>query len=357
MNSKKIEKRIDVIRTFLAIIIALVIAFIVIALVSDSPINAIKIFLFGPLSNIRRMGNIIEAMIPLLFTGVGVCIIFAASQANLAAEGSFFIGGVAATAVAIYLPLPAGIHPIVAITIGGIAGSIITLLPAILYIKWDAIPIVSSLMLNYIALYTGLYFINHFMRDVNAGYQASYTFLQSSELPIVIEKTRIHAGIFIAILVVIFGFLYLYKSKYGYETRITGMNKNFAKYSGIPVAAVLMSCQWLGGFLAGMGGATEVLGLYSRFQYQNLSGHGFDGVLVAILAKNNPKFVPIAALFIAYIRTGADVMYNNTNIPVEIVAIVQACLILLVSAERFLNNWRHKIIVRNTWKEMERGSI
>ena len=353
MNSnKKIEKTFGFIQTGTAIIVALVLASIVILLVSQTPMESLRYFLIGPLTSPRRIGNVIEAVIPLLFTGVGISIMYSANQTNMAAEGSFFIGGVAATAVATSLALPVGLHPLVAILVGGIFGSLVTLIPAILYVKWDAKPVVSSLMVNYVALYIGLYFINNIFRDVDAGFLASYKFLPTVVLPIIIPGTKIHAGLIIGLLVTVFGYFFLKKSKWGYEINMVGQNQNFAKYSGMPVTFTIIMCQILGGFIAGMGGATELIGLHSRFQYQSLTNHGFDGILVAVLVRYNPKFIPIAALFLAYVRIGADIMSRMTDVPIEIISVIQAVIILLVAAEMFLSKWKHRAIVKNSKKEM-----
>lgn len=344
MRAKKIEKQFEFLRAAFAIFLALGLAVVIILLVSSEPLESLWYLLIGPFTTVRRMGNVVEAVIPLLFTGVGVSIMYSASQTNMAAEGAFFLGGVGATAVALQ-QLPVGLHPLLSIAAGGIAGAAVTVVPAMLYVKYGAKPVVSSLMMNYIALYLGLYCINYFLYDTEAGFLCSRTFLASAKLPGIIPKTSIHAGLFLGVIVVVAGYLYLHKSKGGYALRVVGMNIDFARYAGIKVGATILSCQIIGGFLAGMGGAVEVLGMYDRFQYQTLTGHGFDGILVAIMAKYNPKMIPLAALFLAYIRVGADIMARMTDVSVEIVAVIQAVIILFVAAERFLSGWEHKKIV------------
>ena len=131
------------------------------------------------------------------------------------------------------------------------------------------------------------------------------------------------------------------------------MNQSFAKYSGIKVNSVILSCQLIGGFIAGAGGAVEVLGMYERFQYSSLTSHGFDGILIAILAKYNPLMVPISALFLAYIRVGADIMARMTDVTVEIVYIIQAVIIIFVASEHFLSKWKH----RKMFNSAENSSI
>lgn len=357
MSSKKIEKQFDLLRIVVAISISLIIAFVLILLVSKTPIESLSQFLAGPFTSLRRMGNVIEMSIPLLFTGVGVSIMYSGGQTNMAAEGAFFMGGVGASIMATQIFLPMGLHPLVCILIGGVFGALVCFIPAILYVRWGAKPVVSSLMVNYIALYFGLYIINYVIRDADVGYMASLAYTSTAIIPRIIEGTKIHAGLFLAIIVVVGGYFFLIKSKRGYAIRMVGQNPDFARYSGIKVASVILSCQLLGGFLSGIGGATEVLGMYNRFQYQSLTGHGFDGILVAIIARYNPKIVPVAALFLAYVRVGADVMYRMTDVPVEIVSIIQAVIIMLVAAERFLYHLKHKKIVQNSQKQMAAGEV
>ncbi|WP_312641481.1 ABC transporter permease [Hydrogenoanaerobacterium sp.] len=351
-TAKDIEKQFNMLRMLLAVGIALGVAFLIIVFISDNPMGAIKSFMFGPVSTMRRMGNLIEVMTPLLFTGVAVCLIFSANQTNMSVEGGFLVGAVGATIVATKLTLPGIIHPIVSIALGGVFGAIVCFIPAILYVKCDAKPVVSSLMMNYVCLYFSLGIINHILRDPAAGFLASFKFAETSRLSRLLPGTSIHSGIIIALVVATLGYFYLYKSKRGYEIRMVGKNPEFSAYSGIPVKKVLLNAQILGGFVAGMGGAVEVLGMYKRFQYQGLTNHGFDGILVGIIAGYNPKLVPLAAAFLAYVRVGADVMARTDDIPIELVSIIQAIIIMLVVAERFLHKLKHKKLVEAAEKQL-----
>jgi simple sugar transport system permease protein len=345
ITAREIEKRFNLLRMLLALGISLTIAFVIIFLISPNPLEAIHSFVLGPLSTLRRMGNVVEVMTPLLFTGAAVCLIFSANQTNMAVEGGFLVGAVGATIAATQLVLPAGLHAAVSILLGGLFGMAACLVPAVLYVKFDAKPVVSSLMMNYVCMYAALGIINHILRDPAAGFQASVKFADTALLPKLLKGTNIHAGTIIGLVVVALVYLYLYKSSRGYEIRVVGKSMPFSNYSGIPIKKVLLSAQALGGFIAGMGGAVEVLGMYKRFQYQGNTGHGFDGILVGIIAAYNPKLVPLAALFLAYVRVGADVMARTSDIPIELVSIIQAVIIMLVVAERFLHKMKHKRLV------------
>ncbi|KGK88815.1 ABC transporter permease [Clostridium sp. HMP27] len=352
MSSKKIETQFEVIRTFVAILLAMTLAFLIILGISKQPINAITTLFTGPFSSIRRFGNVIEMSIPFIFTGLSVCVMFQAKQFNMISEGAFFIGGVAASFIAVKVILPMGIHPIVAILFGGLIGALAGFIPGILKTKWNANELVSSLMLNYVCLYLGIYVINNIIRDPNSGFMASFIFNKTAIFQKIIPGTRIHAGTFVAILFIILTYLFMYRSKWGYALRMTGLNENFAKYSGINTKKVILYSQLLGGFIAGLGGGTEVLGMYQRFQWQSLPGYGFDGIIVAILARNNPILVPVAAVFLAYLRVGADIMARMTDVPSEVISVIQAIIIILIAANRFLSKWKHKKIVKHSQEQL-----
>lgn len=341
MNS---NKKYNILRTVLSICIALLISFIIIFITSDEPVKAIVELLIGPLKNTRRIGNVIEAMIPLIFTGVGVSIMFAANQINLAGEGSFHIGGLIAASIAINTALPMGISPLVCILAAGFFGSLITAVPAVMKIKTDSDVLVSSLMMNYLITFFVNYVLSYHLRDPKAGAVVSYAIPAAAKLNSIIPGTRIHFGLVIALAVAVLGYMFLYKTKIGYEIRVTGENKDFAKYSGINVLKVTLISQLLGGFIFGIGGGVEILGMYDRFSWTNTLGYGWDAIIITTLAKKNPLYVPFAAFFLAYLRTGASKMTIVANVPTEIVTVTQGIIILLVVAEQFLSKYKHKMI-------------
>ena len=361
MSSKQIEKRFDMLKTFIAVLIALGLTFLVIAIVSDDPLAALQAFIFGPLKNMMRIGNVIELMTPLMFTGTAICIMYQANQFNLIGEGAFLIGANLASwfAISFGATLPAPLGTIGALLVGAMAGIVGASIPAILKVKWKANEVVSSIMMNYILLQLSNFILMYVTKDAASGLQASFKIPVATKLLKIFPGTRIHLGTIIALLVVAAAYIFIYKTKWGYEIRMTGANINFAKYSGISVMGVMLYAQLIGGGIAGLGGASEMLGLYDRFiWYGYNTNYGFDGILVAILAKNNPIFVPFAALFLAYLRIGSDVMNRVSDVPVEFIQVVQAIVIMLVAAEMFLSKWKHKLIVNNSKKQFEvKGAV
>ena len=180
------------------------------------------------------------------------------------------------------------------------------------------------------------------LRPRPAGTFASLKYQPTASLGSLISGTKFHSGYLIAIAVVILLYLLVYKTKFGYEIRISGSNPEFAKYSGINTSRVIILTQVIAGAVAGLGGSVEQMAMYQRFNWQDSPSYAWDGVIIAILSGNNPKNVPLAAFFLAYIRVGADLMSRRSDVQNELVSIIQAVLILFVTAERFMAGWKQR---------------
>ena len=212
-------------------------------------------------------------------------------------------------------------------------------------------------MINYLALYFGIYMLNNVIADPKAN-MASYELCEASELPTLIGGTRVHLGLIIALLVAVLGYFFLYRTKMGYELRLTGENGAFAKYSGVNIVKVVVVSQLLGGFISGLGGGVEMLSpIYTRFNWTSLTGYGWDAIIICTLAKKNPLYTPFAALFLAYLRTGASIMARRTDVTLEIVQITQGIIIILVVAEQFLSKYKHKMIAKEAKAALKEGEV
>jgi len=352
-KSRQVEMQFSVLRLVMAILIALAIAFVLIATVSDQPVEDFITLLIGPLKNKSRLTTIVSKFIPLLFTGTAICLVNSAGQINIAAEGAFFGGSVAATMVAILPGIPSIVHIPLCILAGGLTGAVIMGIPGMLHVRYKVVTIVAALMINYVALFLGLYIILNPLRDPAAGFEASYQFAPSTVLPVLFGNSRIHIGLVLGIIAVVLGYLLLYHTRFGISARTVGENEPFAVYSGMPVGKTIIGISMFAGCLAGIGGTVETLGNYQRFVYTDFTNHGWDGVMLAVMCHNRPQYMPLAALFLAYIRTSADALNFTSSIPPEIISVIQAVIIILVAAEKFLAGWEHKVIVRNTKREME----
>ncbi len=347
-TKRNIPSLFDSLTTLVAIGISLGIAFIIIFAIADSPFEAIKALAVGPFSSVRNFGTVIEMTITISFTGIAVCMMFQASQFNMGAEGAFFLGALTTAAVSTSFNLPPFLSITLSLLCGALIGAIVCGIPAVLKTRFNADEMVSSLMLNYISLFIGLYFLNYFLRDTSFGMLATPKIDAAKKFVQFIPKTRIHTGIFIIIPVIVLAYIFIYKTKMGYNIRCVGQNIKFAHYSGIQVGSTVILSQVIGGAIAGLGGSVEIFGMYDRFQWTSLPGYGWDGIIIAILARNKPQFVPLAAFGLSYLRIGSSIMARVTNVPNELISVIQAIMIMLVTSTALFSRWKQQQIVKET---------
>lgn len=376
--TKRRQIRFTLIRTLMAISIALLVAALLIFISAggsnfaeklDATKEALKQMLIGPLFRMsakkgtsfeaKRFTEILAAMIPTIFTGLSVCVMFAANQFNMGAEGGIMLGAFVSAMAAIYLPLPAGLHPVIAVLLGGAVVAAVMLIPAILKAKLNVSEMVCSLMLNYIIMYIIKFLMNTYLADKSKGQIMSYQFRPTSAIaPIIDNKifsgSKLTWGFVIAIITVILCGLFIYRSRWGYAIRMIGINQDFSKYSGMNVAGTIILSQVVGGFLAGAGGGIEMLGRYTAFSWSALPGYGWTGITIAILAGNNPYMVPLAAFFMAYLSKGCDLMATYAKVPAQLIDIVQGVIFLFFAAEQFLSGYKQKLVVQTAQEEIAR---
>jgi simple sugar transport system permease protein len=329
-----------VVTTVALLLVVVAVVVVPVALTQTDPLGAILTFVAGPFGDRRHLGNVVETATPLLFTGLAVSLMFRAGMFNLGAEGAFFLGGVAASYAILMLPGPDWSRAAVAIVFGAAAGSLVCAIPGLLRAKFGASELVSSLMLNYAALYLGLYVVNYMMRDPNAGAMVSFKFPPQARLPQLIAHTHIHLGTLIGLVACGLGGVWLFATRWGYEARVVGANPGFARHIGLPITAIAASVQVLGGLAAAAGGAIEIEGMYQRFTWASLPGQGWNGLVVAILASNNPYLVPPAALALSWLQVGGDMLARDYDVPSQLVGLIQALVILFATATAITQNPR-----------------
>ncbi len=355
----------ELVRGAAAILLALAVGTVFIFLSSDEPLTALRYLLIGPLLsfkdgmasfNTQGLYTILAAMIPTIFTGLAVCVMFSSNQFNLAGEGVVMTGGFVAALAGIYIHMNTGLHAVICVLIAAVLGGIIMLVPALLKVKLGASEMVTSLMLNYVCMYTVLHFLNYSFADRSKGSTQTFPFAETAKIgSLVPGGSKLSWGFVIAIVFVAIIALFMYRTRWGYAIRMIGVNQAFSKYSGMKVGGTIVLAQVIGGVLAGMGGSIEVLGRYSTFLWKELPGYGWTGVTIAILAKNNPLLVPLAAFFIAYLNKGCQLMATYCDVPSEMIDIIQAAIFLFFAAEQFLAGYRQRIVVKNTRADLAKA--
>jgi simple sugar transport system permease protein len=337
----------ELLRTLAAIALALLIGLVFVILISENPLGAYGLFLTGPVSRMSRVAEWLNQSIPLLFAGLAVAIVFQANQFSIGAEGQFLVGALGATIVALNFPGVNVLHILVTLLAAMICGALWGIVPGALSAyglrEGDNLGVlVVSIMMNFIAFYVAYYVVNNYFRDLYAGFVATPFIPQTSFLPFLSTRYRINGGLIIALFVSAMAWYFLYRMKWGYEIRMVGTNIKFAEFSGIDIKKVIIYSNVLSAAIAGLAGAIEVIGLHHRYLWQSMPGYGFDGVIIALIARNNPALVPLSALFVAYLRTGGRVMERGSDVSAEMAMVLQAIIVLLVTAETLLSLWQRR---------------
>ncbi len=268
----------------------------------------------------------------LLIASLGMAIAFNIGFFNLGGEGQIYFGGfIAAIFLSIFSSLNGFVGIFLAITIASLGSGIISVICAYLKVKWDVFDLISTYLVSHILILIVNYLITSKFNDTNSNLLATNEILQKFHLARILPPSYLNISIFIAILFAILLYVYLYKTRFGYETIISGQSKEFSRYGGINLNRYVIISGFLSGALMGISGATIVLGTNYRAIYEFQSGIGFTAIAVSLIAKNNPILVIFASLFLAYIKAGAMEANINTDSTVEIAYVVEAAIFFIIT--------------------------
>jgi simple sugar transport system permease protein len=270
---------------------------------------------------------------PYIFAGLAVALGFRAGLFNIGVEGQLFIGAITSVWVGYtFKGLPWFLHLPLALAAGALGGAAWAYIPAILKVKFGAHEVINTIMMNYIAFRLSEWLLNGPMMRPGSV-PVSSTIETSAELPRFFEDPiRFHGGFFLALAAAVFVWWLLFKTTRGFELRTVGANPNAARYAGMSIARNIVLTMCISGALAGLAGANEVLGVNHNLALAFSSGYGFDSIALALLGKNHPFGVVLAALLFGTLRSGGTRMQNVAKIPVDIIGVTQALVIAFIAA-------------------------
>lgn len=316
-----------------AVVLALLIGSGFILFVGENPLTAYGILFTESFGSVRNLATTLQRATPLMFTGLAVAFAFRAGLFNIGAEGQLYIGAFAAAWVGFtFTNLPRLIHLPLAIVAGMIGGAIWAAIPGYLKAKLGVHEVINTIMLNFIALFltdwlaTGPFHGGSWVPET-ARISAS------AALSRLYPPTRLSSGIYVALLAAAVAYLILWKTKRGYELRAVGLNPDAAEYGGINVARNTIIAMAISGAFAGLAGTEQILGLHHRFILRFSPDLGFMGIAVALLGKNHPVGVVLAAILFGALQAGSAAMDRLTAVPRELITIIQALIIFFVAAE------------------------
>ncbi|MBF0280728.1 MAG: ABC transporter permease [SAR324 cluster bacterium] len=327
----------------LAVCASLIVGAVLILAVGENPLDAYVSFLKNSVFSINGLGFTLFYATPLIFTGLAVAFGFHCGLFNIGGEGQLAVGAMAVTLTAIYLDglsawLMIPICFISAFLFGGIWGGI----PGFLKAKFGGHEVINTIMMNYIAL--GI--VNYFV--VGPFHRQGTSILETEFIPEEARIPRLHdffpsipeslplnMGFIVALLTCVFVYLLLWKTKWGYEIRAVGISNTVAEYAGIQVKKNMILAMFLSGGFAGLVGIHEVMGY--RFTYHDSfsGGAGFIGIAVALLGRNHPFGIVLAAILFGALNRGAlflDLQFDNLSR--DFVMALQGVIILFVATDQ-----------------------
>jgi ABC-type uncharacterized transport system permease subunit len=322
----------------IAVIFGLLMGAVIMRVGGYDPILAYSSLFTTVFGDTYGFGEAIREITPLVMTGLAVAFAFRAGLFNIGAEGQYIIGMTAASIIGIKVTgLPAIIHAPLAIIAGGLCGGLWAGIVGYLKAKRGVNEVIVSIMLNWTALYFSNYIVNNFL--ILKGQQKSMDIQPTASislewLSLIMDNARMHWGTLIAVLAAVFFYVYMWRSKQGYELRAVGYNHHAAEYGGMNVRRNIVKAMFISGVFAGLGGAFQVLGV---FHYQAIftgtPGVGFDGIAVSLIGMNHPFGTLLGAALFGTLTYGSSGMSFGAGVPPEIIRIVIGSIIFFIAAQ------------------------
>jgi simple sugar transport system permease protein len=315
------------------VLIGLVIGGVLILIAKADPIKSYAALFTGAFGGSRQITETLLEACPIMIIGLGMSAAFRARVWNIGGEGQYYMGALLGGIVALYLPpyLPRFILIVVMMLAGIAGGALWGLIPAIFKIKNGISEIISTLMLNYIAILIMKYLVRGPLQDPKGFLPTSAQFDPVTELPLLFG-TRIHIGVVIAFLLAPMVFALLWSTPLGFKLRAVGSRASVARYAGARVEKMIIFSMMFSGALAGLAGIIQVASYATRLKAEISVNYGFSGVLVALLGRMNPFGVVLASVFFAALQIGVQSMHVINQLPIDLAGAIQAIIVLSVLA-------------------------
>ena len=328
----------------LAVVFTMILTSVLVLMVGANPLHAFYYFLIDPLSSRVSFIEVLVKSTPLLLTGAAVAFAFVGGFWNIGAERQLLMGATAATAIGIQME---GVPPWIAIPLmlagGFAAGMLWVLIPALMRIKLHIDEVVTTLLLNAVALLIVSALLNGPWRDPVSQWPQSPEIAASAIFPKIIPRTRLHLGFLIALAVIIIVWFVLTRTPFGLKMKAVGLGPQAARFAGINVDRTLLISALVSGGIAGLAGVNEVAGIHYHLIDAIAGGQGYTGIIVATLGTLNAWGVMLAAFFIGLIDTGAQSVSRALGVPSYLGGVIQATLLLVTLAFLLLQRYRIRI--------------
>jgi ABC-type uncharacterized transport system permease subunit len=315
---------------------------LVVTAIGENPFRIYSILFRGAFGSVDAIGFVLFNAVPLIFTGLAVAFAFRAGLFNIGGEGQLYMGAFLCALAGLWLGgLPALLLVPIMIAASALGGALWAAVPGLLKARFGVHEVINTIMMNFIAVGLTSYFVVNMLREPGQMTPQTTEIAAAGHLPRLAgalsrvgiplpSANPLNLSIVIALAAVWLSWYILYRTTLGYEIRAVGMNSQAAEYAGINVGRTIVAAMVISGSFAGLVATNEVMGFRHRFLDNFSSGLGFMGIAVALLGKNTPIGVLLAALLFGVLNTGALEIDVFTDVPRELILVLQAITIILV---------------------------
>jgi simple sugar transport system permease protein len=314
-------------------VVSLLLAFLagalVILLIGENPISTFKILLTGAFGSAVNISNTLLKTTTLTLTGLSYAFAYRCGLVNIGAEGQMYVGALCATLVVMFMPGPGVLVVILALIAGFLGGAIFGLLAGFLKVRFGANEVITTVMLNYVAMYLVQWAVCGPIQDPNS--KAAQTAMFDTKYWLAtLPNSTLHVGVVLVVLSLVFFGIFLWKTAPGFGMQIVGQNKNAAAYAGIDVKNNTLMAMFMAGGFAGLAGAIEVLGVQHRLLKGMASNYGFDGMAVALLGGCSPVGMLLSGVLLGAMKSGGNTIQMFSGVPSSVVDLIRALVIVFV---------------------------
>jgi simple sugar transport system permease protein len=318
------------------IVIALVLASMAMLVAGVSPVDGFAALIGGALGGPSQIGETLVQTTSLLFPALGVALAFRAGLFNIGAEGQLLIGGLFAGAVGAHVSAGQPFATVVVLGCGILGGAVWGAIAGWLRAQFNANEIISTLMLNFVAVSLANYLVSGPLRSSLASGAETAPLAPQTWLPLLLPNSRLSIALVIALLVAFVLRFVLDRTVFGYELRAAGDAPQAARRNGVNMARMTVLAMALSGAIAGLGGATIVEGVLHRFNTALSPGYGYTAIAVALVGDLDPLYVCIAALGFGILESGGLAMQASAQVPKDAIHVIEGLIVLVLAARRYV---------------------
>jgi general nucleoside transport system permease protein len=326
----------------LSILLALIMGGIVFFMVGANPLKAYSVMATGAFGSLYNISEVLVKAIPLILCGLAVAISAKILIWNIGGEGQLAVGGIGSAAIALFLSphLPSFLILPLMVLAGFVAGGLWASISGFLKARIGVNEILTTLMLNYVAIYwlEHLYF-GPWRDPMGMGFPGTAIFPESAWLPR-FPQTRVHLGLIFGIVAAILLQVILWRTRWGYEIRVIGENPRAARLARMKTTQYILWVMFVSGGLAGLAGMAEASGIHYRLQQGLAVGYGYIGIIVAWLSKLHPTGLILVAIFLASLLVGGDQLQSVMHLPSSVGLVLEGTLLFFVLGSDFLSRYR-----------------